>query len=127
METIDSDASSKNADWRITEGIYKGKTVDAMYTTNNLDEMFKQPTNPNQKPKAFYYNRQITNDFESGEGQRQIQDHLGKADFVPLDLRTLTPENRKRIEDYVNSLPKEQSERIILMRPILGADFDFNF
>jgi len=52
-----------------------------------------------------------------GSGRDVIQDHLQKADFVPVDFRILTPKNQNIFMSYVSTLPKAQQEKIIIMRP----------
>lgn len=51
-----------------------------------------------------------------GNGKIVIQDHLKKADFVPVDFRVLTPSNQKIFLDYIKTLPKTQQNKIIIMR-----------
>jgi len=51
-----------------------------------------------------------------GSGREVIQDHLLKADFVPVDFRVLTPANQKIFKDYIKTLPKAQQDKIIIMR-----------
>jgi len=51
-----------------------------------------------------------------GSGREVIQDHLLKADFVPVDFRVLMPANQKIFKDYIKTLPKAQQDKIIIMR-----------
>lgn len=50
-----------------------------------------------------------------GDKIEDIQNHLNKADIVPLDLRYLNDDNRALIIAYVLSLPIEQQQQIILI------------
>ncbi|OKP28319.1 hypothetical protein [Serratia fonticola] len=70
-------------DFVITSGPNKGKTVDAMYTTDRLSQKEIDGLN------KFYEKNMVY-----GNGQKVIQDHLQKADFVPVDFRVLTPANQ---------------------------------
>lgn len=51
-----------------------------------------------------------------GSGRDLIQDHLQKADFVPVDFTILTPANQSAFMDYMKTLPKAQQDKIIIMR-----------
>lgn len=45
-----------------------------------------------------------------------IQEHLEKADVVPMDLRHITDiDNLIRLINYVLSLPKEQQKKVVLI------------
>ncbi|WP_315309964.1 hemagglutinin repeat-containing protein [Pantoea vagans] len=98
--------SGASPDFVITSGPNKGKTVDAMYTTDKLSQKEIDGLN------KFY-----VKNMDSGNGKIVIQEHLKKADFVPVDFRVLTPENQKIFMSYVSTLPKAQQEKIIIMRP----------
>lgn len=89
----------------ITSGPNKGKTVDAMYTTDRLSQ--KEINGINK----FY-----EKNMNSGGGEKVIQDHLDKADFVPVDFRVLTQDNQKIFMEYIKTLPKVQQDKIIIMR-----------
>ncbi|WP_239327115.1 VENN motif pre-toxin domain-containing protein, partial [Snodgrassella gandavensis] len=92
-------------DFVITSGPNKGKTVDAMYTTDKLSQ--KEIDGLNK-----FYEKNMT----SGSGKDVIQDHLMKADFVPVDFRVLTPANQRIFMNYIKTLPKAQQDKIIIMR-----------
>ena len=92
-------------DFVITSGPNKGKTVDALYTTDKLSQ--KEIDGLNK-----FYEKNIN----TGNGKIVIQDHLKKADFVPVDFRVLTPSNQKIFLDYIKTLPKTQQNKIIIMR-----------
>lgn len=46
---------------------------------------------------------------------KQVLDHLGKADIVPLDLRNLYIENIIRLMSFVLSLSKEQQKKMVFI------------
>lgn len=92
-------------DFVITSGPNKGKTVDALYTTDKLSQKEIDGLN------KFY-----EKNMNTGNGKIVIQDHLKKADFVPVDFRVLTPSNQKIFLDYIKTLPKTQQNKIIIMR-----------
>ncbi|XKM14522.1 VENN motif pre-toxin domain-containing protein [Orbaceae bacterium ac157xtp] len=98
-------AADKTPDFIITSGPNKGKTVDAMYTTDRLSQKEIDGLN------KFY-----EKNMNSGAGQKVIQDHLMKADYVPVDFRVLTPANQKIFINYIKTLPKSQQDKIIIMR-----------
>lgn len=89
----------------ITSGLNKGKAVDAMYTTDRFSQ--KEIDGLNK-----FYEKNIS----VGRGRDVIQDHLQKADFMPVDFRVLTPANQKTFMDYIKKLPKAQQDKIIIMR-----------
>ncbi|WP_221810515.1 hemagglutinin repeat-containing protein [Enterobacillus tribolii] len=97
--------SGTSPDFVITSGPNKGKTVDAMYTTDKLSQKEIDGLN------KFY-----EKNMSSGSGKDVIQDHLKKADFVPVDFRVLTRTNQKIFMDYIKTLPKTQQDKIIIMR-----------
>ena len=96
------DTGGKTADFIISSGSNAGKTVDFMYTTKNLQQ--KEVDGINK-----FFEKNITVSRTAGEipiGQKQIIDHLGKADIVPVDFSVLTPPNQKIFMDYIKTLPK---------------------
>jgi filamentous hemagglutinin len=97
--------SGTSPDFVITSGPNKGKTVDAMYTTDRLSQKEIDGLN------KFY-----EKNMSSGSGRDVIQDHLQKADFVPVDFRVLTPLNQKIFMDYIKTLPEKQQAKVIIMR-----------
>ncbi|WP_167389288.1 VENN motif pre-toxin domain-containing protein [Pectobacterium peruviense] len=97
--------SGTSPDFVITSGPNKGKTVDAMYTTDRLSQKEIDGLN-----KFYEKNMSV------GSGRDVIQDHLQKADFVPVDFRVLTPANQKTFMDYIKTLPKAQQDKVIIMR-----------
>nr|WP_174506363.1 VENN motif pre-toxin domain-containing protein [Acinetobacter sp. Marseille-Q1620] len=104
-EVESSGIKNKSPDWEITSGPNKGKTVDAMYTTDNLTQKEIDGLN------KFY-----EKNMSSGKGKQNIQDHLQKADFVPVDFRVLTSYNQKIFLDYIKTLPKSQQAQFIIVR-----------
>lgn len=103
---------NKNPDWEITSGPNKGKTVDAMYTTDNLSQ--KEIDGLNK-----FYEKNMTVSKVLGEPPREvlnIQKHLEKADFVPVDFRVLNESNQKIFLNYIQTLPKAQRDKIIIVR-----------
>ncbi|MBU5615814.1 hypothetical protein KPY62_01590 [Psychrobacter sp. TAE2020] len=106
MQPYSGSTLGANPDWVITEGVNKGKTVDAMYTTNNLKD---------SEIKGLNYGFGIN--FKKGTEISQIQKHLSKADFVTIDFRVLNSQNQKIFTDYVKTLPKKQQDQIIIIQP----------
>uniref|UniRef100_UPI0035B67AB0 hypothetical protein n=1 Tax=Erwinia rhapontici TaxID=55212 RepID=UPI0035B67AB0 len=92
-------------DFVITAGPNKGKTVDAMYTTDRLSQKEIDGLN------KFY-----EKNMSAGSGRDVIQDHLQKADFVPVYFKVLTPANQKIFMDYIKTLPEAQQNKVIIMR-----------
>ena len=97
--------TDKSPDFVIISGPNKGKTVDAIYTTDRLTQKEIDGIN------KFY-----EKNMNSGTGKKTIQDHLKKADYVPVDFRVLTPANQKIFIDYIKTLPISQQNKIIIMR-----------
>ncbi|MEL7631854.1 hypothetical protein AAGW04_23090 [Pectobacterium aroidearum] len=97
--------SGTSPDFVITSGPNKGKTVDAMYTTDRLSQKEIDGLN------KFY-----EKNMSAGSGRDVIQDHLQKADFVPVDFRVLTSANQKVFMDYIKTLPRAQQDKVIIMR-----------
>ncbi|MDO4434676.1 MAG: phage minor head protein [Alysiella sp.] len=83
-----------------------------------LDFMFTMDGYPQKKIDALnqFFARPNTNDWLNKIDN--IQQHLQKADIVPMDLRYLTVQNRIKLLVYVLSLPKEQQNQIFF---IIGA------
>lgn len=52
----------------------------------------------------------------SGNGQKVIQEHLEKADFVPVDSRVLTSANKNFVMNYIKKIPEAQQDKSIIMR-----------
>ncbi|WP_169337398.1 hypothetical protein [Providencia sneebia] len=45
----------------------------------------------------------------------QIDGHLKKADIVPIDMRSLNPQNRAKLIEYLDTLSDAQKKKIILL------------
>ena len=81
------------------------KTLDFMFTEDGSN-LFKI-----QKMNQYFAHTP-----ESFDGKiKQIQDHLQKADIVPLDLRHLNTFNRMKLINYVLSLSEAQQKQIRLI------------
>ena len=76
-----------------------------MYTTDRLSQKEIDGLN------KFY-----EKNMSAGNGKIVIQDHLKKADFVPVDFRILTSANQSIFMNYIKTLPKVQQDKIIIMR-----------
>ena len=74
---------------------------------------FMYVTEPFKLEKMNYY-FQKTEEIWSGQ-MKTIQEHLQKADIVPLDFSALNPINRHRVLQYVLSLPEEQRNKIRIL------------
>ncbi|GKX56134.1 hypothetical protein SOASR030_22460 [Leminorella grimontii] len=90
-------------DFIFTSGPNKGKTVDFMFTTANGTS--KEITGINQ-----FFN----NNWE--KNVKVLEDHLKKADFVPLDFRVLNHINQQRLMDHIKTLSASEQKKIIIMR-----------
>ena len=99
--------SASRADFIVTNGAYKGKTVDFMFTTSNATE--RQVMKQNE-----YFVRNWSKPFDNTPSQ--ILYHLEKADIVPMDLRLLNAANREILLDYVVKLPLDARKRIIIIK-----------
>ena len=66
--------------------------------------------------KLHKFNEYFANTPQAWAAQKiNIQKHIAKADVVPLDLRQLNALNRLKLLNYVLSLPKEQSDKIVFI------------
>ena len=74
---------------------------------------FMYVTEPFKLEKMNYY-FQKTEEIWSGQ-MKTIQEHLQKADIVPLDFSALNPINRHRVLQYVLSLPEVQRNKIRIL------------
>ncbi|QXI29952.1 hypothetical protein [Pseudomonas vanderleydeniana] len=43
-------------------------------------------------------------------------DHIGKADIVPLDYRNLTSANQSMVNSWIKNLTSEQQSKILILR-----------
>lgn len=76
-----------------------------MYTTDRLSQK-----------EIDGLNRFHEKNMSSGSGRDVIQEHLQKADFVPVDFRVLTSANQNIFMNYIKTLSKVQQGKIIIMR-----------
>lgn len=74
---------------------------------------FMYVTEPFKLEKMNHY-FQKTEEIWSGQ-MKTIQEHLQKADIVPLDFSALNPINRHRVLQYVLSLPEVQRNKIRIL------------
>lgn len=70
-------------------------------------------TEPFKLEKMNHY-FQKTEEIWSGQ-IKTIQEHLQKADIIPLDFSALNLMNRHRVLQYVLSLPEEQRNKIRIL------------
>ncbi|QYY84369.1 hypothetical protein J0G10_13275 [Pseudomonas germanica] len=52
----------------------------------------------------------------ASQNQRQLIDHLDKADIVPIDYRNLTPGNQGMVNGWIKLLTPEQQDKILILR-----------
>lgn len=83
----------------------KLKTLDFMFTLSGLP-----------KYRIDGFNNNFSNNQRNWRKQQNsIQNHLEKADIVPMDLRYLNDKNLDKLTSYVLSLPKEQRRKIVFI------------
>ncbi|MBH1566534.1 hemagglutinin repeat-containing protein [Stenotrophomonas maltophilia] len=99
LKRTDPVQGSKNPDFVFVSGPYPGKTVDFMWTDGT---------------KSTQINKFFSNN--SAQNQRQLIDHVNKADMVPLDYRNLAPENQALVNSWIKMLTQEQQGKIIILR-----------
>ncbi|MBA0304552.1 hypothetical protein D7Y36_17025, partial [Stenotrophomonas maltophilia] len=99
LKRTDPVQGSKNPDFVFVNGPYAGKTVDFMWTDGT---------------KSTQINKFFSNN--SAQNQRQLIDHVNKADMVPLDYRNLAPENQALVNSWIKMLTQEQQGKIIILR-----------
>lgn len=89
------------------KGVARDKltTIDFMYTMDTDNDY-----------KIAKFNEYFAKNAEHwGKTKDRIQEHLQKADIVPMDLHHLNALNRAKLLRYVLSLPKEQIDKIRLL------------
>jgi len=94
--------TSGSADFEIISGPYKGKTVDMMFTTNNGTQR-----------EIDGMNRNFASNFKGNIDR--LNEHLEKAQVVPLDYRKLTLDSQMLMNQYIQTLPAAQQARIIII------------
>ncbi len=101
-----------NPDFEIVSGPHAGKTVDAMYTTENFS-----PREIENLNKFYEKNMTIPESADKlPKGQKVILEHLEKADFVPIDFRILNSANQMIFINYIKTLTPEQQAKFIIVR-----------
>lgn len=107
----------KSADYAIVDLAQDPKNwviLDLMFTVSQAEAdimanmALKRISNKNPKKQA-----KIDGFWDSLK--ETIDDHLQKADIVPMDLRKLDPELVVKIIGYVLSLPVEQQKQVVLI------------
>lgn len=97
--------ASSSPDFTIKSGMYKDKTVDAMYTTDYLS------------PKEVEgINKYYAKNMASGREMDNILKHINKADFVPVDFRVLNAVNQQEFLNFAQTLSASQKAKIIIVR-----------
>lgn len=93
--------------WIEEKGVPKEqwKTVDFMYTMNPDNQYAVDGFNQHYGQTQKRWQKETAT----------IQEHLQKADIVPLDLRYMNAQNRAKLLIYVLSLPKEQRDKILFL------------
>jgi len=99
LERVEPILGQKNPDFVFTDGPYSGKSVDFMWTDSSRSSQINK----------FFQNN-------AAQNQRQLIDHLNKADIVPIDYRNLTPSNQEMVNGWIKLLPKEQQNKILILR-----------
>ena len=97
------DPKNSNADFVFESGPAEGKTVDFLFTTNT-----------GKQEEILKFNQYFANNNWS-RNVKQITDHLGKADIVPIDTTALNAQNKAKLIEYLNTLSNEQKKKIILL------------
>ncbi len=99
LKRVEPMLGQKNPDFVFLDGPYSGKTVDFMWTDSSRFEQMNK----------FFSNN-------ASQNQRQLIDHLNKADIVPIDYRNLTSGNQEMVNEWLKSLTQEQKSKILILR-----------
>ncbi|CAI8725764.1 hypothetical protein EMIT0P44_130036 [Pseudomonas sp. IT-P44] len=99
LKRVEPTLGSKNPDFVFVDGPYSGKTVDFMWTDSSRSAQINK----------FFSNN-------ASQNQRQLIDHLDKADIVPIDYRNLTPGNQGMVNGWIKLLTPEQQDKILILR-----------
>ncbi|MBX8615372.1 hypothetical protein K5D50_24870 [Pseudomonas cichorii] len=99
LKRVEPMLGQKNPDFVFLDGPYSGKTVDFMWTDSSRFEQMNK----------FFSNN-------ASQNQRQLIDHLNKADIVPIDYRNLTSGNQEKVNEWLKSLTQEQKSKILILR-----------
>ena len=107
LERYDLDAKNPPDFLIIEDGVSREqlKTLDFMYTMSGRDEYAISGFNRNymRTPRV------------AEKEQKVIQEHLQKADIVPMDLRYLTPQNCVKLLAYVLTLSEKQRSKLVFV------------
>jgi len=91
----------EKGDFIISDGPNEGKSVDFTFTTDS--------TKVGQMQNKYF-------DQNWSGTQKQILDHVKKADVVPMDLRGLDANAKAKVTDFVKQLPPESKAKIVLLQ-----------
>lgn len=93
--------AGSRADFVVTSGANKGKTVDLMFTPNSTTEVSKM-------------NEHFAKNWDKTAAS--ITEHMGKADFVVMDFRSLSTENRVQVLTYLkDNFSEEQLKKVKIL------------
>jgi hypothetical protein len=92
---------NSNADFVFTSGAHEGKTVDFMFTPNDLVSA--------NKTNQFFEKNLLRN-------ETTLNLHLDKADLIPLDFRFLTEKNQNFFMDVIQRQSLERQSKIVIFR-----------
>ncbi|WP_239142969.1 hypothetical protein [Variovorax sp. WS11] len=101
---MDSKGDEKSPDFVIAEGPNAGMTVDFMFSVDTA-----------------YAGTHMNRNFLRSPGDRlamfnRLNDHLAKADIVPLNFRNLTLENQEHLMEIINQLPPAVRTQLLIIR-----------
>ncbi|PKF31651.1 DUF637 domain-containing protein [Acinetobacter proteolyticus] len=119
IRNVERDVNGKrlpNPDYRIISGPNTNKTVDFMFTNENLK---MNPKSGEMVGLNTFFQKNLNESSIPNRLpplQQQIQDHLAKADIVPMDLRTLSPSNQQALLNYIKTLPAQQQNKVLFIR-----------
>jgi len=96
---------SKNPpDYRIFGGELDGKTVDFLYTADSRYAVEKMNDNFLRNARA------------ERSTLENIIKHTNKADYVPMDLRTLNSVNQQKLLNLIQKLTPDQRGQLLIIR-----------
>jgi len=104
-----ANGDSQSADYICTEGTpsFKGRTFDLMYTAKDEADVLSINNS---------FRRDFTNQNDPGKNTKnKIKDHLAKADFVPIMIKGIDPDNLGNLRAAVDSLPDVDRRRVIFI------------
>jgi hypothetical protein len=100
---LDRAPEGSSYDFRFVDGPNEGKRVDFMYTTSH-----------GKQSEIDGMNWHIANNPE--KAYLKLNEHLSKAEYVPLDYRNLTPSNQALLDAYIKTLPVAKQSQFILFK-----------